>query len=330
MILKSGNEIVDAIEQISLTGNVIPHLWFKHLKHESGKPNLVAIILLADVIYWYRPTIIREESTGEISKIKTKFKSDKLQKSYQSLADYFGFTKRQVKDSIKYLEDMMLITREFRTLTVEGVAMNNVLFLEPIPENIKRITFESQTYDVVTSQGCRSNVTDMTVQRQTNTKITTKITTKNLVVVDDVQEATNFYINNFGFPSEFIRQSIEDWCNTLSAEMLIEAMKISLKRNNRTFGYTEGILKNWLNQNCKSLDDVKALELEQKQRNRKHYSNSDEAPRDRNRLRRDLMLRNNDSKQTPEEENPAEKERLRSELEAKLKNMKKESKRGEC
>lgn len=178
--MKTGNGVVDRIGQINLQGNIIPPQWLQHVKHQSGKPNVVAIFILSEVIYWYRPTILRDDETGQIREVKKRFKADKLQRDYQSFAEQFGFTKRQVKDAIKLLEDLGLIQKEFRTVTTQqGRKANNVLFIEPVPEMIIAITFGCHTYDDTTSHLSRSSVTSMTLKRHTNTEITTKTTTIN-------------------------------------------------------------------------------------------------------------------------------------------------------
>lgn len=114
--MKSGCHIADQINTLEIVGNIIPHLWYKNITFSSGKPHFVAIALLADIIYWYRPTMIRDDS-GMIIGAKTKFKADMLQKSYQAFADTYGFTKRQVKDAVDFLVDHHLLVREFRTIS---------------------------------------------------------------------------------------------------------------------------------------------------------------------------------------------------------------------
>ena len=48
----SGNLTVDAMGSIAISGNVIPEEWYKHiLKPTTGKPYLLAITILADLVY---------------------------------------------------------------------------------------------------------------------------------------------------------------------------------------------------------------------------------------------------------------------------------------
>jgi hypothetical protein len=82
------------VGEFKIEGNIIPHLWYKNITFPSGKAHFVVITLLADILYWYRPTLVRDKS-GDVIGTRTKFKGDILQKSYQAFADIYGFTKRK-------------------------------------------------------------------------------------------------------------------------------------------------------------------------------------------------------------------------------------------
>ena len=86
----TGSPIVDRMCRLQFTGNVIPAAWYRTIIRDNGKPNLTAIIILSDVVYWYRPVEIRDELTGQLCGFKKKFKADILQRNYQQLADQFG------------------------------------------------------------------------------------------------------------------------------------------------------------------------------------------------------------------------------------------------
>lgn len=53
-IYSTGNEIVDENAKLNISGNIIPQVWYRTIIRESGKPNLTAIIILADIVYWYK------------------------------------------------------------------------------------------------------------------------------------------------------------------------------------------------------------------------------------------------------------------------------------
>ena len=52
------------INQTDDTGLLWKTIWAKTICYENGKPNWNAINILSDIVYWYRPTEIRDEVTG--------------------------------------------------------------------------------------------------------------------------------------------------------------------------------------------------------------------------------------------------------------------------
>ena len=164
------NKIVEQFKLLQFTGNVTPHSWFRSplLQMENGKPNLVAIILLADIVYWYRPVEIRDETSGQLLGYRQKFSSDKLQKSYAAWGESFGLTKRQVGDAMSFLKKSGVITVELRDISKEGRMFFNCAFIEPVISVLKTMTYPSdseQRSPVVTGDPSRYNVTPMTLQR---------------------------------------------------------------------------------------------------------------------------------------------------------------------
>jgi phage replication O-like protein O len=80
---------------------------------------------------------------------------------------------------------------------------------------------------------------------------------------DDLENnPLNFYCNNFGMPSPYIMQSINDWEKDFNNLIVIEAFKRALNQNKRTWGYAESILKDWSKNNVKSMADIEALDVE--------------------------------------------------------------------
>lgn len=140
-IYKTGNETVDQISQMRITGNVIPSAWYQTIRKESGKPYLNAIVILSDIVYWYRAAEVRSEGSGELLGYKKRFKADLLQRSYQQIADQFGISKRDASNAIVELEKMGVVKRVFRKLNMGGIVIPNVLFLALDVEGLKRLTF---------------------------------------------------------------------------------------------------------------------------------------------------------------------------------------------
>lgn len=182
----SGNEIVDMVGRISITGNIIPQIWYKTITHPSGKPYLEAIVILSDIVYWYRPTEVRDERTGEVIAYRKRFKADLLQRSYVDLAQQFGISKREATNAVVALEKIGVVRRHLRTIDVNGTKMANVLFLELVPKallaltcgEVTPITFKSDTSHVQKGHLSRSEVTPLTFKSETNTENTTENTTE--------------------------------------------------------------------------------------------------------------------------------------------------------
>ena len=56
----------------------------------------------------------------------------------------------------------------------------------------------------------------------------------------------SFYENNFGILNSFIAESIAQWVNDTSEELVQAAMERALKQQKK-WNYAEGILKQWVN-----------------------------------------------------------------------------------
>ena len=174
-MLSTGNSTVDAIGNFNFEGNIIPVNWFSTFKLSNGKPDVNAIIILSEIVYWYRPSVIRDEETGLIKGIKKKFKADLLQRSYSSFSDQFGLTKIQVRDALDRLENFGVIKKHFRTITVNNTKLNNVLFIDLITPVLFKVTtlssYKLGGYQVINAEAPH-------LELDTNTKNTTEITTE--------------------------------------------------------------------------------------------------------------------------------------------------------
>ena len=139
----TGNTISDQIGQLNFTGNVIPSVWFQTVVSSAGRPNLLACQLLSEIVYWYRPSEVRDQQTGQFIGYRTKFKGDLLQKSYQSLADLYHVSKRQVMRAVVFLEkEIQVLKRVFRSVPgKDGMIYNNVLYIWLDTERLKELTF---------------------------------------------------------------------------------------------------------------------------------------------------------------------------------------------
>ncbi len=156
--LSSGNEVVDIVGTIDISGNVVPQNWYRTITRPNGKPHLLAILILSDIVYWYRPVECRSENNGHIVGWKKKFKGDRLQKSYNMYCEFFGESKNSVRSAMDVLEKLGVIKRIFEDLELEnGMKLNNVMYIDLIPERLKTLTFETEE-QVISENGEAANV----------------------------------------------------------------------------------------------------------------------------------------------------------------------------
>lgn len=142
----TGNTIVDQMGQISITGDVTPRIWRQTITHEeSGRPYTLAISILSDLVYWYKPREVVDERTGMVSRWQQRFSGgDLLARSYEQMAEMFGVCRRSVAYALKRLEDLGVIRRHVRTIakTIDGVTAHlNMLFIELVPRVLRKLTY---------------------------------------------------------------------------------------------------------------------------------------------------------------------------------------------
>ena len=141
--LKTGNLVVDAVGKMNFAGNVIPENWFKTVVSASGKVHLLAIFILSEIVYWYKPTEVRDERTGDVRWRKKFEAEDCLQKSYTALERKFNASHKQIRDALITLERLGVVKRDFRDIETKLGKCPNVLYLELNPEALYRLTFTS-------------------------------------------------------------------------------------------------------------------------------------------------------------------------------------------
>lgn len=142
-MVNTGNASVDALAEINISGNVTPANWYKTILRDNGKPYLLAICILSEIVYWYRPVEVRDEHSGMVVGYRKKFREDMLQKSYSDFAEQFGESKRSVKAAIDRLEEIGVIRRVFMNRTLNnGIVVNNIMYVDLCIEALYAYTFE--------------------------------------------------------------------------------------------------------------------------------------------------------------------------------------------
>lgn len=91
---------------------------------------------------------------------------------------------------------------------------------------------------------------------------------KKLAEEEESQNPFRVYEENFGMLKPILRDSLIAWCEDLGDDIVIAGMKLAASKGGYSFSYCERIWKEWYSQKLKTLDDVRAYELEK--RNRKN------------------------------------------------------------
>lgn len=246
----SGNHIVDEMAEIQITGNVIPPQWYKTILYPSGKPYLTAIVILSDIVFWYRPQLVRDESSGQLTEVKKRFRADLLQRSYEQLSEQFGISKREATNAIIALEKLGVVNRIFRTISAGGVTSSNILFLELIPSKVKELTygtkdiaipFESDSPNIEKADLSLSKETPPTLKSGTYTETTPETSTKIKETKESKRTAPppkksipsfNDIIDGFTSDSK-LRKTLRNWLQTryrIKKPLTNKSLEIALAR----------------------------------------------------------------------------------------------------
>lgn len=213
--IETGNSVVDQVGKMKITGNVIPEAWFKTIVNSKGKIQLLAIMILADIVYWYRPSEVRDETTQSVSYVK-KFKdADYLQRSYSQICEKFHITKKQARDALTVLEELGVVKRVFKTINIAGTTLANVMFLSLNPTVLAKLTFPS---DDEKGGGDKNVNTPLQKDNDLVTKLE-KAPNKKVLTYTNTSSKTTAEINTSTEPAPFSKSSTNHF-------VVVEANKV--------------------------------------------------------------------------------------------------------
>ena len=184
----TGIDSVDKLYGAPVSGNLVPPAWCHKVVGKNGKPNMNAVMILADIVYWYRPKVERIEGDQHDVQLKKKFKADLLQLSYRRIMNEFNLTRDQCKRALDLLESMGLIKRHYKTVDLnDGSKLGNVMYIELFTDNVLKLTqegshdpgvIEPHRVNDKTDEVYGNNQTAYQIDHMTNTENTTKNTDK--------------------------------------------------------------------------------------------------------------------------------------------------------
>lgn len=207
-IVNTGNASVDALAEMSISGNVTPVNWYKTILRENGKPYLLAICVLSEIVYWYRPVEVRDEHSGMTIGYRKKFREDLLQKTYNDFAEQFGESRRSVKAAFDRLEEIGVIRREFRNIeTNSGMVLNNVMYIDLCVDRLYTCTYLNIPGDDEDVENTGEEIQKQ-AENQANKSVTKFCTSSYKTLYDPPTKfCTTLYKISYDPPAKF--------CNTL-------------------------------------------------------------------------------------------------------------------
>jgi hypothetical protein len=154
------HETTELVEQVGslpwdrMPASVIFRPWVRHIgkwkkattpkkgEAAAGKywePDMLALAVLGEVVYWYRPAKRKTEDGEEWGR---KFKADQWQASTRQLAKVTGFSHAAVAKALDRLErDYGVIRVEHYDVELaDGRILPNTQFIEPVFERLREIT----------------------------------------------------------------------------------------------------------------------------------------------------------------------------------------------
>ena len=184
----TGIDSVDKLYGAPVSGNLVRPAWCHKIVGKNGKPNMNAVMILAEIVYWYRPKVERIEGDQHDVQLKKKFKADLLQLSYRRIMNEFNLTRDQCKRALDLLESMGLIKRHYKTVDLnDGSKLGNVMYIELFTDNVLKLS-ENESYDPYmvephrvcdkTDEVYGNNQTAYQIDHMTNTENTTENTNK--------------------------------------------------------------------------------------------------------------------------------------------------------
>lgn len=177
----------------------IPDTWWERLRTPAGKTDTNGCIILAEIVFRYRPANWDDEN----GKVKTGkwFKADLLQKSYKQLSDKFGLTLDQVKRAVGRLEEGGYICRVLR----DEDGYINRMYIQIFPSAIEQLTFGNANLQPPSPQKCKE------VPRKFAATLPANLL--DIQIIQDKEDLTKNIINNSFVETSstsFERENLED------------------------------------------------------------------------------------------------------------------------
>lgn len=196
-------------------------------------------------------------------------------KTYVEWQEEFPFwSESTIKRAITSLEkqNVLISTSKYNKMPMDRTKWYTINYPtlqgQPLGQNDTMLGSECNDAQVNMTQCSGQNDTKeqvnmtppITIDYTENTSEITTKTTTNEKPSSSSSEIFNFYESEFGPLSNFIAEEIGYMIEDTNEELVLEALKLSVRANKRTIKYAAAITRNWRNENIQSLDDLRAAE----------------------------------------------------------------------
>ena len=158
--VSTGNSSVDKMQDFIFPRDVlvIPKAWQYTVVNEKGKPNRLAMEMLAQIVYWYRPS----GGEGRNPKGRKRFWGGKFQKSVSDWMLEFNEKDKTIRRALSFLEkDLGVIKKSTDNIrTTKGKVCNNVLYVELNVDRLYELTFPDRYTSQISE---RTNLTNRAI-----------------------------------------------------------------------------------------------------------------------------------------------------------------------
>ena len=109
-------------------GNLVPHEWYHAIKTKAGKVDLPALSILSEIAFRFRLQKTYDHVTDSVRLISN-LDNGAWQTSYKHFEQLFGYNRQRVRRAFVSLEELGIIKREFRAITINGIRRPSILFI---------------------------------------------------------------------------------------------------------------------------------------------------------------------------------------------------------
>lgn len=115
--------------------NILPHFWFYKIVDKEGRPDLPAIMILSEILGWFRSLAKAGSNTYySTGKSLPELVDGKLAVSYDFLSDKLNFLKERIRKNLIHLEELDVLYREVKNIALENGKRINQLYISINPE----------------------------------------------------------------------------------------------------------------------------------------------------------------------------------------------------